>query len=146
VSQDPLGDAQRYVSGNPIRFIDPLGLYKLNLIDKTDFDSRYLQVAQNKAPQLGGETVNIKWTTVGRILKGIIGQHNGELPSELNVIAHGGPNHLGGMFNPAGFAPLHGNSPITITLYSCNTGYGSDSIAQQLSSLLPNGNSVCSKC
>jgi RHS repeat-associated protein len=27
-SQDPLGDAQRYVGGNPISFIDPLGLLK----------------------------------------------------------------------------------------------------------------------
>jgi RHS repeat-associated protein len=26
ISQDPLGDAQRYVGGNPLSFIDPLGL------------------------------------------------------------------------------------------------------------------------
>jgi RHS repeat-associated protein len=29
ISQDPLGDAQRYVGGNPLSFTDPLGLYKL---------------------------------------------------------------------------------------------------------------------
>ena len=28
VSQDPLGDAQRYVSGNPLSFNDPMGLFK----------------------------------------------------------------------------------------------------------------------
>ncbi|MCE3234203.1 MAG: RhsA [Vampirovibrio sp.] len=27
ISQDPLGDAQRYVGGNPMSFVDPLGLY-----------------------------------------------------------------------------------------------------------------------
>jgi RHS repeat-associated protein len=27
ISQDPLGDAQRYVGGNPLSFTDPLGLY-----------------------------------------------------------------------------------------------------------------------
>jgi RHS repeat-associated protein len=31
ISQDPLGDAQRYVGGNPLSFTDPLGLWALGV-------------------------------------------------------------------------------------------------------------------
>ena len=71
--------------------------------------------------------------------KAILISHKGEKPTELNIIAHGGPERIGSMYagNLIGLKGLAANTPIKITLYSCNTGYGSKNIAQDLSALFP---------
>jgi RHS repeat-associated protein len=48
ISQDPLGDAQRYVSGNPLGFVDPSGLQ----------DENTQQNIQSSAAFFGTSTVN----------------------------------------------------------------------------------------
>jgi RHS repeat-associated protein len=39
ISDDPMGDAQRYVSGNPLSFTDPLGLYGIVLQSGVSYEA-----------------------------------------------------------------------------------------------------------
>lgn len=63
ISQDPLGDAQRYVDGNPVLLTDPLGLDALS--DTNDFIAGYADLAT------GGLTSSLRGnneTYLGRIV------------------------------------------------------------------------------
>jgi RHS repeat-associated protein len=115
ISQDPLGDAQRYVQGNPISFVDPLGLDPdLNLIPLDKKNKNLRQWAQSSIP---------------------------DSPGAFTVVAHGGPSYIWNTDKepvyPSQLAKMimaHPNYKLgqPIILFSCRTGQGSWSFAQIL--------------
>lgn len=119
ISPDPLGDAQRYVGGNPMSFVEPLGLRPdLNWIPNDGtIDPKLRQWADNSIP---------------------------DNPNTYTIAAHGNPVYI---WNPKRLPIMPYQLAQTIlndknykagqpiVLYSCSTGMYNNSFAQILSDL-----------
>ena len=133
---DPLVDNYLHISPyaycgwNPVKYVDPDGREKHNMMDPNteDIEQRYLFEGAVNFNEYGKDN------------------------SHIFFISHGSPNamfpHGKGEMNAEGFVnylkensklwqETKDKSSLTIVLISCETGKGENSIAQQISKLLP---------
>lgn len=129
ISQDPLGDAQRYVGENPLRFVDPLGL-------KADA----IFISPIKDPLLYRNAQNITNTPDYQIVI----HSNGKkvfVPKPTPEVKNGKIYYYDELFIDEFYEKyIHNNKfikgPVSIVLIACHSGEGgTNSIAQQLSDL-----------
>jgi hypothetical protein len=146
ISQDPMGDAQRYVGGNPVRFTDPLGLLRRiimygsasaepSLIEGTRWVANGTDY---KVAMTADQLAEIFNSDIRTLLPGE--------PYDIVIVGHGNQKQLGapsGLLGggeqeiyatmdtptdprfssiPNAFYPLKMHPPRSITLYSCYTG------------------------
>lgn len=142
ISQDPMGDKQRYVGGNPLRFIDPLGLYTLNIIITEGFTPWHFDTAYAQAQGIGGDTrIAASASSINALIEMSNASHADSL-TDLNILSHGSENSLGGtqisnVQEALGLFSTIGNAPVNISLYACNTGKGQGNVAELISRAFP---------